>query len=64
VEPKPEPVKEKPKKTKSEKTESEGSAEIEEESSMMGLVYGILGLAVIGILVGLVLKSRKSDGEE
>jgi len=64
AEPKPEPVKEKPKNTKPEKTESEGSSEVEEESSMMGLIYGILGLAIIGILVGLVLKSRKTDGQE
>jgi hypothetical protein len=62
AEPKPEPVKEKPKKTKSKKTESEGTTEVENESSM-GLVYGILGLAIIGILVGLVLKNRKSDEE-
>ncbi|MGJ8695024.1 MAG: PTPDL family protein [Verrucomicrobiaceae bacterium] len=32
----------------------------EEESSMMPLIYAILGLAVIGILVGVVLKNRKS----
>ena len=62
AEPKPEPVKKKLKNTKPEKTESEGSLEVEEESSITGLIYGILGLAIIGILVGLVLKSRKTDG--
>ncbi|MDB4353834.1 hypothetical protein N9Z02_00875 [Akkermansiaceae bacterium] len=58
-----EPKEDKKKKKKSAREESDEAplpAE-EEESSMMPLVFGILGLAIIGILVGVVLKGRKSD---
>ena len=71
VEPKPTPqpepvVEEKPKpKKKPQRDIDEDLTEPEKESSgMMGIVYAILGIAIIGILLGVFLKSRKSeDGE-
>lgn len=67
-EPKPEPkVEEKPKpKKKPQRSEEIDLSEPEEEkgSSMMTIVYVLLGLALIGILVGVLLKSRKSEEEE
>ena len=70
-EPKPEPeepkVEEKPKPKKKPQPSDDldlSDPEEEEGGGMMTVVYVILALALIGILVGVLLKSRKSDEEE
>ncbi|MDB4699991.1 hypothetical protein OAF17_03670, partial [Akkermansiaceae bacterium] len=50
--------------TNAEDESQEAALPAEEEESSNSLIYGILGLALIGILVGILLKSRKSNEDE
>ena len=68
-EPKPEPkIEEKPKPKnkplKKPSSDQELTEPEEESGGLMTIVYVILGIAVIGILAGVLLKSRKSEEEE
>lgn len=72
IEEKPEPAveeepKKKNKKTRPTPTQGDDFTEEEEQeegSGMMTIVYGVLVLALIGLLVGLYLKKRQSEDEE